>query len=268
MADPFAALSDVGGAVSDLFGMFGSQQAASAYDKAADVAEGNKAVTLRSGEIQQQQENQTIVQSLGTTNAGVAGAGFTMGGSAGDLLRMSAQKGALNKQLLANQTEITAQGFEQQAQAYEGQKEAANTKAAGQGIGGALQGVMGVAELTGWVICTELVNQRRMPRKYWMPGAAIFASYPEAVREGYFTWAVPSVRHMRRNPLSLYTCFLSVVFNWRAENIAARRGIKGARKLWRGAAVTAVLWPICYAIGAVRLALNFNTNWKGLYSGR
>lgn len=140
MADFFGAAEELGGAVSDLFGMFGSQQAASSYDKAAQIAEENKALTLRSGAIQQQQENQTIIQSLGAQTASTAGAGFDVSaGSSGDLLRMSTQKGALNKQLLANQTEITAQGFEQQAEAYRGQKEAAQTKSAGQGIGGLLK---------------------------------------------------------------------------------------------------------------------------------
>jgi hypothetical protein len=147
MSDKFDAVNELGGAVSDIFGMFGSQQAASSYDKARDVAEQNKAITLRSGAIQQQQEDQTIFQSIGGTRAAVAGAGFASGGSAGDLLRMSAQKGALNKQLLANQTEITAQGFEQQAQAYEGQKEAAQTKSAGQGIGGLLKTGLSIAAL-------------------------------------------------------------------------------------------------------------------------
>ena len=147
MADIFGAVSELGGAVDDLFGMFGSKKAASSYDKAASIAEGEKAITLRSGAIQQQQEDQSIIQAIGGEQASVAGAGFTQGGSAGDLMRMSVQKGALNKQLLANQTEITAQGFEQQAQAYHGQEEAANVKAGGQGIGGLLKTGLSIAAL-------------------------------------------------------------------------------------------------------------------------
>lgn len=268
MADFFNALDDIGGAVSDIFGAVGSKQAASSYDTAAKIAEGNKAVTLRSGEIQQQQENQTIIQAIGGEQASVAGAGFTAGGSAGDLLRMSAQKGALNKQLLANQTEITAQGFDQQAAAYKGQEEAANVKAAGQGAGGILKTVGAVAQVAsvvGWVICTELVRQKRMSKAFWMPGAAIFASYPDAVREGYYVWAVPSVRHLRKHPRSLYSRLLCCVFNWRAENIAAHAGVSGARPLVRGALVTAALWPVCYALGWTRLALKCNTDWGVLY---
>lgn len=251
----------ISGAVGDLFSAAGSFQEANAYGKAKDVALDNEAITLRSGQIQQQQENQAIITATGGEQAAVAGAGFTAGGSAGDLMRMSLQKGALNKQLLANQNEITAQGFEQQADAYKGQQQAAQTQGEGQAAGGALQAI-------GWVICTELVKQGRMPKKYWMPGASVFASYPDAVREGYYVWAVPSVRHLRANPISLYSIFLSAIFNWRAENIAAHAGVRGARILLRGALVTAVLWPLCYAIGAVRLALKFDTNWKGLYSGK
>jgi hypothetical protein len=268
MSDIGTALDDAGGAVGDFFGMLGSETAGKSYTTAAQIAQNNEQLTMRSGEIQQQQENQSIIQSIGDENASVSGAGFAQSGSATDLLRMSTQKGALDKQLLANQTEITAQGFQQQANAYEGQATAAKEQATGQGVGGILKTVgtiASIASVVGWVICTELVRQHRMPRRFWMPGAAIFAQYPDFVREGYFVWAVPSVRHLRAHPNSIYSRCLEKVFNWRAENIAAHAGVKRARKLWRGAAVTAVLWPICYGIGAVRYLLNKSTDWKGLY---
>lgn len=102
-----------------------------------------------------------------------------------------------------------------------------------------------------WIICTELMRQERMPRRHWIVGAPVFAAYPEVVKRGYYVWAIPSVRHLRRKPDSLYSKILGSVFRWRAENIAASRKVRGARKLWRGAAVTAVLWPLCAAIGMV-----------------
>ncbi len=266
MADFAAGFGDIGGAVSDLFGAEGSKQAAGAYDKAAQIALGNEALTRRSTAIQEQQQDIQTYKIIGSENTEVAGAGFQQSGTAGDLLRSSAQQAALSKQLINTQGEITAQGYEQQAQAYEGQAAASKTQAKGQTAGGLLSAVSGVASLvSGWVICTELVKQNRMPRKFWMPGAAVFAAYPEAVREGYFVWAVPSVRHLRANPRSLYSRFLCTIFNARAENIAAHAGVKGARKLIGGAAVTAVLWPLCYSIGAVRIALKKSTDWKGLY---
>lgn len=269
MADFGTAISDFGGAVGDLFGAAGSKQASSAYTTAAKIAEQNKALTERSTAITEQQQNIQTFKVLGTEQADVAGAGFTAGGTAGDLLRASAQQAALSKQLIQNQGEITAGGYEQQAQAYQGQAQAAQTQSKGQAAGGVL-GILGtvasVASVVGWVICTEFVRQHRMPRRFWMPGAAIFAQYPDAVREGYFVWAVPSVRHIRAHPYSLYSRFLCAIFNWRAENIAAHAGVRGARKLIRGAAVTAILWPLCYSIGFVRRALNLKTNWESLYA--
>lgn len=150
MADIGNAISDFGGAVSDLFGAAGSSQAASAYGTAASIAEKNKALTLRSTAIQEQQQGIQTFKVLGAEQAETAGAGFsTVGGSAGDLLRASAQQAALSKQLIENQGQITAEGFEQQAQAYLGQQQAAQTQSKGQGIGGLLKGALGVASLFG-----------------------------------------------------------------------------------------------------------------------
>lgn len=106
-----------------------------------------------------------------------------------------------------------------------------------------------IASLVAWIICTELMKQDRLPKRWWIVGAKVFANYPERVKNGYYVWAVPAVRHLRLHPHSLFSRFLELIFNWRAENIAANAGIKNARKLWRGAAVTIILWPICYCIG-------------------
>lgn len=138
-------LSSFGGAVSDLFSAAGSEQASNAYSEAASIAESNEAITKNSTQIQEQQQQVAIYKALGTESADVAGAGFTSGGSAGDLMRASAQQAALSKQLIQNQGEITAQGYAEQANAYQGQASAAATQAAGQGIGGILQ--LGAAAL-------------------------------------------------------------------------------------------------------------------------
>lgn len=327
------AINDVGGAVTDLFGASGSAAASTAYATAAQIAQANAALTLRSGQIQEEQENIAITKSLGTETSDTAGAGFKNSGSALSLLKSSTQQGALAKQLIQNQTEITAQGYDQQAAAYEGQAKAASTQASGQTAGGllnivgaatnipgvtsAVSSVVGAASATGdaaavastaldaaevtgdvagaadattavaaaasstdfiatalaaiasivsWVICTELMKQHRLPKRWWVHGSKVFANYPKAVQEGYYVWAVPSVRHLRRHPHSLYSRCLCRIFNWRAENIAAHAGVPGARRLLRGALVTAVLWPVCYALGWARLKLNKTTDWKGLYN--
>lgn len=147
MADLAGGFEDLGSAVTDLFSAQGSKQAGAAYGKAATIAEQNELLTQRSTAIQEQQEQRTITQALGTEQAGVSGVGFTSGGSALDLLRSSAQQGALSKQLIANQGEITAQGFAQQAAAYTGQEQAAQTAAKGQAGGGILGAVAGIAKL-------------------------------------------------------------------------------------------------------------------------
>lgn len=139
MADIGDAIGLFGGAVSDLFGAKGSQQAASAYKTAASIAKKNEALTRRSTAIQAQQQDILTFKTIGAEQADTAAAGFsTTGGSAGDLLRASGQQAALSKQLIENQGEITAEGFEQQAQAYLGQAQAAQTQAKGQGVGGLL----------------------------------------------------------------------------------------------------------------------------------
>lgn len=137
-------LEDIGSGIADLFGMQGSNEGAKAYKQAASIAQSNEAITNRSTAIQQFQENQTITKAIGTEQAGVAGAGFTNDGSAADLLRSSQQQAALSKQLIANQGEITAQGFASQASAYEGQASAASAAAKGQGVGGLLGVAAGV----------------------------------------------------------------------------------------------------------------------------
>ncbi len=268
MADIGSGLSFLGGAVDDIFGMFGSQKAGGAYKKAAAIAGENVLLSKTATDIQRAQVGIQTYQALGKQSAQTAAAGFnTTEGSAGDLLRSSAQQAALAKQLVTTQGEITTKGYEQQQQAYQGQADAASMAAKGQGAGGFLNAVSGIASLAvGWVICTELMKQGRLPAKWWIKGSRVFAAYPNEVKEGYYVWAVPSVRHLRAHPHSLYSRFLCCIFNWRAENIAANAGVRGARRLMRGALVTAFLWPMCYALGWARLKLNMTTDWERLYA--
>lgn len=118
-----------------------------------------------------------------------------------------------------------------------------STKGSNTSVGEARQ--QGLFE---WVICTELLRQKKMPMCWYIPGAAVFSRYPETVKRGYHLWAVPYVRLMRRS--SLATAAVTAIFNWRAENIAAH-ALKnsGARKLWRGAAITVLLYPTCFFLG-------------------
>lgn len=133
------------------------------------------------------------------------------------------------------------------------------------GVGNIVDGAFNAIDkvFDAWIICTELMKQGRLPKRYWLTGSMVFNCYPESVKRGYYYWAMPSVKHLRAKPTSLYSKLLITVFKWRAENIAAHAGIKGARKLWRGAAVTAILYPVCFILG--HTVARKPQNWKGVY---
>lgn len=105
--------------------------------------------------------------------------------------------------------------------------------------------------LLAWIICTELVRQGRMSKKWYVTGSKKFASYPEIGKNGYYVWAIPCVRHLRKHPDSWFSYFLERIFNWRAEYIASTYGVRGARKLWKGRIVSAVLYPSCWILGHI-----------------
>jgi hypothetical protein len=81
----------------------------------------------------------------------------------------------------------------------------------------------------GWIVCTELVRQGRLPKRYWIAGLKEFDGYSDTIKRGYYLLAIPAVHHLRRHPYSLRSRFLCVLFNRRVEYIAARLGMRGAR---------------------------------------
>lgn len=78
--------------------------------------------------------------------------------------------------------------------------------------------------LLDWIICTELRKQGKMRFSRYVFGSRKFAEYDEKIKRGYYIWAVPSVHHMRKHPNSLYTKFLEIWFNARAEHIMKLAG--------------------------------------------
>ena len=128
--------ANIGGAVSDLFQASafrtkgqGMRVEASEFLAARDLAFQNEAFTKNSTEIQEMQQNRAIEKTLGGQQAQVAASGFGAAGSALDLLRDSANQGALTKAVLAQQGLITEAGYEEQAKSYNLQAEAANMAA-------------------------------------------------------------------------------------------------------------------------------------------
>jgi hypothetical protein len=120
---------------------------------------------------------------------------------------------------------------------------------AGTGIGASLASALPAAAAT--IICTELVKQGKMPDTWRKAGMRQFMRYPEIARRGYWVWATPVVQHLRKKPDSRFSKLIAKTFNWRAEDLAARNGIKGARRLIRGRIVTAAMVIPCLACGLV-----------------
>ena len=100
-----------------------------------------------------------------------------------------------------------------------------------------------------WIVCTELARQGRMPKRHYLAGISLFAAYPERTKRGYYLWSIPAVRHLRRHPNSRLSKFLAAIACWRSENIAAKRGVRGARRLVRGMLVSAIGYPTCAMLG-------------------
>jgi hypothetical protein len=117
----------------------------------------------------------------------------------------------------------------------------------------------------GWIICTELQKQKRLPYRYYIYGAREFAKYSGAHKQGYYIWAIPSVKHLKKYPDSLFSKILEKVFNWRVEYLAAKQGCKGARKLFRGWAITFVTYWLCVGISKF---IPLNTYNFGAQNGR
>ncbi len=124
-----ATFSDAAGAVSDLFSADLNAQGlrikaqgdfaeATNYDLAAGLARENERFTEVSTGIKQVQAERQIYQTIGQQESEVGGGGFAASGSALDVLRSSAQQGALTHAVIGQQGLITEAGYDEQAQSY------------------------------------------------------------------------------------------------------------------------------------------------------
>lgn len=161
MAFGSSTLTDFAGAVSDLFGSSADKAKAQGdfieaqnYTLASQLATQNEQFTETSTAIKEVQADRQLYMTLGTERADTAGAGFANSGSAIDLLRSSAQQGALNKAVLGQQGLITEAGYQEQATSYTNMAQAAtiagnaeNQAADASTITGIIKGVAGIATL-------------------------------------------------------------------------------------------------------------------------
>ncbi len=136
MAFGNATFSDAGSAVNDLFSSQanatglriksqgirlqaeGNRVEAGNYDLASTLAKQNEQFTEQSTAVKQLQADRQIELGIGQETADIAGAGFGKSGTALDLLRSSAQQGALQKAVLGQQGLITEAGYQEQAQSF------------------------------------------------------------------------------------------------------------------------------------------------------
>jgi hypothetical protein len=129
----------VGSAASDLFAGFaagdkikGDLAEGASYTEAAQLAEQNVQITAMSTAIQEVQQQRELYMSMGRTTAAVAGAGFANSGSALDILRSSAQQGALKSAVIGQQGLATEAGYQEQAASYDAMAAAASSAAHGE----------------------------------------------------------------------------------------------------------------------------------------
>jgi hypothetical protein len=102
------------------------------YDLASTLATQNEQFTAQSTRVQEAQLARTETQTIGGQEASVGGAGFAESGSALDIMRDSAQQGALAKGVLAQQGVITEAGYTEQAQSFTTMANAGRAAAAGE----------------------------------------------------------------------------------------------------------------------------------------
>lgn len=110
----------------------GNLAESSEYDQAAVLAQQNEDFTKQSTAVQDMQEARTITQTIGGQKASVAGAGFSSSGSAYDLMRDSAQQGALARSTLQQQGVITEAGYAEQATSFQTMSAAGKATAAAE----------------------------------------------------------------------------------------------------------------------------------------
>ncbi len=144
-------ISGNGQAAADEFNAEGDTKEAAAYRLAAGLSTENAAIQTASTGIQKTQTMRQIFLAGGTQVASLASNGFENGGSGGDILRSTAEQGAIQKQLVGTQGQIQENAYTQQANSYTGLAEsadeaarAAQASANASRSGGVLKAVGGV----------------------------------------------------------------------------------------------------------------------------
>jgi hypothetical protein len=131
-------------AQADILAGTGDALEAGAYGQAATLAELNAQYTKASTAIQVAQGQRQIYQTIGGEKVAAAGSGLAGGGTVADILRNSAQQGALNQAITKSQGQIQVAGYQEQAQSYTAMQNAALLSSEEQNL--AAQGEQDVAQ--------------------------------------------------------------------------------------------------------------------------
>lgn len=275
-------LVDFGSSVIDSAGNFVSDLAANSGDI---IAGGLGSLGL--GEAFKGAFGPEVGNDLGLATSGVSAisgelGGPTIGSLTGDLA--GAASGALGLTAAASGAGLEAAGGFATLGALEGAADAGilGTAALGAGVGeasalgvgigtaaevgGAAAGglsltdaAIAVAALAGWVVCTELTRQGKIPTKIYRAALKRFRLYNHWGVRGYHKWGIPLKNYVRDNPDTRFTSLIAYLFLKRAHNLALLEGCPDAK--W--SVIGAITTSVCYWISAgVGIYLGFKCAWK------
>ena len=123
-------------------------------------------------------------------------------------------------------------------------------------------GIADLLPILAWIICTELKDQGKLRKDWWVTGLRYFNThYNDDAKKAYTLWATPVVAHMKKKPNGKLNKLMEIIFVNRAEWIAANCGTISARKTWKGflGFWTAELFTIL--VGIVTLNKGVFTHW-------
>lgn len=123
----------------------------------------------------------------------------------------------------------------------------------GTAIGGIIGGIVG-----GSVICTELYNQGLLPKEIYLADDEFGKTLPRNVVLGYHLWARPFTRKMKVSRFARYIG-KTIGVAW-ANEMAARQGIKSAKRNFLGRLLLLIGVPLCGFIGNMRIKWQIKQN--------
>ena len=147
MASFQTAFADLGSAVGDIFAAQGASMSAAGYGRAAAMAGTDAQIAGYSGAAKTDLVRRQAYGIIGGQKADIAGAGFTAGGSAGDLERDSTMEAHVAMGASKMQADLQVQEFQSQQQMDLQKQQEAQQQASGDIFGAVLKGVGFLAAL-------------------------------------------------------------------------------------------------------------------------